>query len=196
MKVGNSMPKSTNFAKEFKLFETLNTDEQSTELTEVVSSTYQATYDKLRKKFQRAEIMADKLWVKCVVDFGENSGYYNKAVAALIKAVAFNKINSGVQDVGLAELCVTDNVKANSFFDTYLNKETENFDSIFEDLYYENFICYTDGHFDYINLLEEPFTGNIDEIECVVGIDYASGANICWIRGEDGVEALEALLNI
>lgn len=193
------MSKSTNFAKEFKLFEILNADKQienTARLTEAVSSTYQAAYDRLRKKFQRAEEMADKLWIKYIVDFGENSGYYNKAVATLIKTTAFNKINSGMQDMGLTELCATGNKKADSFFSNYFDKEAENFDSIFEDLYYENFICYTNGHFDFINLIEEPFAGDIKDIECVIGIDYASGANICWIHGEDDIKDLENILNI
>ena len=163
---------------------------------ESASPTYMSTYDKLRKKFQLAEQKADETWAKMVIDFGEDSGYYNADVATRIKAAAVRNISAGMHDVELSTLCATGNKKIDDLFSSYLEEEYENFYDTFETIWYEKFICYYDGHIEAFDGLEDTFTGNIDDIECLIGIDYASGAEIVWIRGEDDLGFLENHLGL
>lgn len=194
---------ATNFAREFKLFENLNSNppkpinkNKKQKLTEAVSSTYRAAYDRLAKKFEEAIKEADELWAVGCIDYGEELEYYSMNVAGRLKKAVEKNIAAGVSNTSLESLCRTGNAKIDNIFSNFVDTEGEDFDSALGDsLYYDNFICYFDGTYEYVNLIEEDaFSGNIDDIECVVGIDYASGANIAWIRNEDDIEELENLL--
>jgi hypothetical protein len=194
---------ATDFAREFKLFENLNSNPPKTinkskkqKLTEAVSSTYRAAYDRLAKKFEEAIKEADELWTATCIDYGEELEYYNMNVADRLKRAAAKNIAAGVPNTSLESLCHTGNAKIDNIFSDYVDAECADFDIALGDgLYYDTFICYFDGTYEYVNLIEEgAFSGNIDDIECIVGIDYASGANIAWIRNEDDIEELENLL--
>ena len=166
-------------------------------LEEAVSPTYEATYDRLAKKFKAAIHDADRIWAETVIWYGMDMEYYSAAMAKSFKNAANKNISTGMTNVGIDTLCATGNATKDTIFSDFIEQEGGNFDSSLGDaLYEENFICYNDGHYEYLNRMEDTFTGDVSEVECVVGIDYASGANICWIRGEDDIEDLNDLLDI
>jgi hypothetical protein len=165
-------------------------------LKEAVSPTYKATYDKLAKKFEAAIHDADRIWAETIIWQGMDLAYYSAAMAKAFKNAANKNISTGMTNVGIDTLCATGNAAKDTIFSDFIEQESGNFDSSLGDaLYEENFICYNDGHYEYLNRIEDTFTGDVDEVECVIGIDYASGANIFWIRGEDDIEDLESLLD-
>jgi hypothetical protein len=201
MKVGKHMSKGTDFAKEFKLFETLNADKQiksTTKLAEAASSTNQTVYDRLYKKFEEAIRYGDQIWARYVIELGLDLGYYAAPVAKkLLNASQKNIHVVRVKHGNVIDLCRTGDLKIDSAFSNFIEKEANYFDSkLGDDLYNETIICYKDGSHKYLNVLHAAFEDNIDDVECVVGIDYASGADICWIRGEDRIKDLEIILNI
>jgi hypothetical protein len=166
-------------------------------LSEAVSPTYRATYDRLAKKFEPAIHDADRVWAEAVIWYGMDIDYYSSAMANTFKKAANKNISTGMTNVGIDTLCATGDTTKDTIFSDFIEQEAGNFDSSLGDsLYYENFICYNDGHYDYLNTMEDSFTGDINEVECIIGVDYASGANITWIRGEDDIEDLNDLLNI
>ena len=167
-------------------------------IEEAVSLTYQATYDRLAKKFEAAIQDADKIWAKVVIDLGYELGYYSAVRATkLTKAAVRNITVRKMSNVAIDILCETGDANIDSIFSNFIEQEGTDFDARLGDaLYYENFICYNDGTYEYVNLMEDMFTGNENDIECIIGIDYASGANIVWIRGEDDIKDLTDLLDI
>jgi hypothetical protein len=165
-------------------------------LKEAVSPTYEATYDRLAKKFKAAIHDADRIWAETVIWYGMDIDYYSAAMAKDFKNAANKNISAGMTNVGIDTLCATGDTTKDTIFSDFIEQEGGNFDSSLADSFYEDgFICYNDGHYEYLNRMEDTFTGNIDEIECVIGIDYASGANIFWIRGEDDIDSLDDLLD-
>lgn len=195
------MHKSTNFAEEFKLFEILNADKQvkkATKLTEAVSSTYAVAYDKLSKKFEEAMRYGDQIWARSIIDLGFDLGYYTAPIAKkLLNAAQKNIHVLHIENSDIEEVCHTGNIKIDTIFSNFVKNEANNFDATLADaLYNETIICYKDGSNKYLNVLHTAFYDDIDDVECIVGVDYASGANICWIRGEDDIKDLELILNI
>lgn len=167
------------------------------DLEEAVSSTYKATYDRLAKKFESAIHDADRIWAETVIRYGMDLAYYSAAMAKVFKNATNKNISTGMTNVGIDTLCATGNAAKDTIFSDFIEQECGDFDSsLGEALYAENFICYNDGHYEYLNRMKDTFTGDVDEVECVIGVDYASGANIFWIRGEDDIEDLESLLDL
>lgn len=177
--------------------ECLREELSKTTLKEAVSPTYEATYDRLAKKFEAAIHDADRIWAETVIWYGMDMDYYSAAMTKSFKNAANKNISTGMTNVGIDTLCATGNATKDAIFSDFIEQEGGNFDSSLGDaLYEENFICYNDSHYEYFNRMEDTFTGDIDEVECIVGVDYASGANIFWIRGEDDIDDLNGLLNI
>ena len=162
-----------------------------TTLKEAVSPTYEATYDRLAKKFEAAIHDADRIWAETVIWYGMDMEYYSAAMAKAFKNAANKNIRAGMTNVGIDTLCATGNATKDTIFSDFIEQECGDFDSSLADaLYEDNFICYNDGHYEHFNQMEDTFTGDADEVECIIGVDYASGANIFWIRGEDDIEDL------
>ena len=177
--------------------ECLREELSKTTLKEAVSPTYRATYNRLAKKFKAAIHDADRIWAETVIWYGMDMEYYSAAMAKAFKNAANKNIRTGMTNEAIDTLCATGNATKDAIFSDFIEQECGDFDSSLGDaLYAENFICYNDGHYEYLNRMEDTFTGDVDEVECVIGIDYASGANIFWIRGEDDIDYLNNLLDI
>jgi len=176
---------------EFKLFETMW--EATAKIQEAVSPTYSATYAKMEAKFKDAVQEANFTWMNALIDLGQDYGYFNsRVVNKLRKAVAAN-ITKGVPNTATEDLARTGDPKVDATFEHFLEEEAGRFD---EHLDFFNclYICYTDGTYEFFDSYEDTFTGDKDRVECVIGIDYASGASIAWNRGEDDLEDLDYLL--
>lgn len=123
--------------------------------------------------------------------------YYSAAMAKTFKNAADKNISTGMTNVGIDTLCATGDATKDKIFSDFIEQEGGNFDSSLGDALYEDtYICFNDGHYEYFNRMEDTFTGDVDEVECIIGVDYASGANIFWIRGEDDIAELDDLLDI
>ncbi len=175
--------------------EVLKEELSKTTLEEAVSPTYMAAYKRLAKKFDAVIAEADTDWIVNLIEAGLDDDYYTLRVANALRAAAEKNIDNGMRETDAADLCHTGVASVDSVFEQFMEEESENFDSRFD---FNNmlYICYTSGDYEYFDSYEDSFTGNMDDIECVIGVDYASGASIAWIRGEDDIEDLEGLLDI
>ena len=169
--------------------------QEANTVQEAVSPTYMTAYKRLAKKFDAAIAEADTNWIVNLIEAGLDDGYYTLRVASSLRATAEKNIDNGMREVDAANLCHTGVASVDNVFEQFMEEESENFDSRFD---FNNmlYICYTSGDYEYFDSYEDSFTGNVDDIECVIGVDYASGASIAWIRDEDDIEDLEDLLDI
>ena len=176
---------------EFKLYE--NMWDASEKMVEAVSPTYSATYAKLEAKFKAAVDEANFAWMNALIELGIDYDYFNPRVANKLRKAVVSNISRGVPNEATEDLARTGDPKIDTAFEHFLEEEAERFD---EHLDFFNCltICYADGTYEDFDSYEDTFSGNKDDIECVMGIDYASGATIAWIRGEDDIEDLDNIL--
>lgn len=169
--------------------------QEANTVQEAISPTYMTAYKRLAKKFDAAIAEADTDWIVNLIEAGLDDDYYTLRVANALRATAEKNIDNGMREADATDLCHTGVASVDSVFEQFMEEESENFDSRFD---FNNmlYICYTSGDYEYFDSYEDSFTGNVDDIECVIGVDYASGASIAWIRDEDAVEDLEGLLDI
>lgn len=184
-----------NMIEEGYLTEAAGEELSKTTLKEAVSPTYMTAYKRLAKKFDAVIAEADTDWIVNLIEAGLDDDYYTLRVANTLRATAEKNIDNGMREVDATDLCHTGVASVDSVFEQFMEEESENFDSRFD---FNNmlYLCYTSGDYEYFDSYEDSFTGNMDTIECVIGVDYASGASIAWIRGEDDIEDLESLLDI
>ena len=175
--------------------ECLREELSKTTLKEAVSPTYMTSYKTLATKFDAAIAEADTNWIVNLIEAGLDDGYYAAPAAKVLEDTADHNIASGMREVDAIDLCHTGLASLDTEFEQFMEEEAENFDSRFD---FNNmlYICYADGTYEYFDSYEDNFTGDLNDIECLIGVDYASGASICWIRGEDDIEDLNYLLNI
>jgi hypothetical protein len=176
---------------EFKLFETMWED--PTKLQEDVSPTYSANYAEMEAKFKDAVQEANFAWMNAIIDLGVDYNYFNSRVANKLRNAVTVNIAKDVPNAALEDLARTGDPKVDAAFEQFIEEEAGNFDESL-DFYNWLYICYADGTSEFFDSYEDTFAGDKDDVECVVGIDYASGASICWIRNEDSIEELDDLL--
>lgn len=176
---------------EFKLYE--NMWEDSAELQEAVSSTYEATYAKMEAKFKDAVQEANFAWMNAIIDLGVDYNYFTSRVANKLRKAVTANIAKDVSNTALEDLAITGDPKVDTAFEQFLEEEAGSFDESL-DFFNHLYICYADGTYNFFDSYEDTFTGDKDSVECVIGIDYASGASITWIRGEDDPENLDYIL--
>ena len=168
--------------------------EHSEVLAEILSPTYMDNHRKMEVKFSQAILEANWIWMEAVIDLGKDSGHYDDNDATEIFKAAQENLASGSVDFDHPfELFETGDPSLDQLFEEFLREEGDKFDEQLE--FTEEFICYASGDYDDFDMSRDTFKGNKDDIECVIGIDYASGANIGWIKGEDDVDFLDSYLN-
>ena len=164
--------------------------EHSETLAEILSPTYMDNHSKMEAKFNQAVLEANWIWMESIINLGKDLNYYDDTDATEIFKVAQENLASGSVDFDLFE---TGDPSLDQLFEEFLTKESGKFDEHLE--FTEEFICYASGDYDDFDMSHDTFKGNKDDIECVIGIDYASGANIGWIKGEDDADVLDNYLN-
>ena len=176
---------------EFKLYE--NMWDASEKMVEAVNPTYSANYAKMEARFKDAVDEANFSWMNALIELGIDYGYFNSRVANKLRKAAASNISRGVPNEAAEDLARTGDPKVDTAFEHFLEEEASRFDEHL-DFFNWLYICYINGTSEFFDSYEDTFTGNKDDIECVIGIDYASGASIAWIRGEDDLEDLDYIL--
>lgn len=172
----------------------LKVTEQAEILAEILSPTYMDNHRKMEVKFSQAILEANWIWMEAIIDLGKDSGHYdNNDAAEIFKAAQENLASGSVDFDHPFELFETGDPSLDQLFEEFLREESGKFDEQLE--FTEEFICYISGDYDDFDMSRDTFKGNKDDIECVIGIDYASGANIGWIKGEDDADFLDSYLN-
>ena len=165
-------------------------------LNEFYSPEYIKKCRTLERKFKGAVAEANKLWCEEIIQFGEDCGYwYTEDTETFLKTAILNIEHGQDNSEGIESLCRTGNEELDYMFRDFIEQEAGEFDS-YLDLLLHKFVCYTNNEWEYLDTYNFKFEGDLDSIECVIGIDYASGAQVAWIKDEDSRDDLENLLNI
>jgi hypothetical protein len=159
----------------------------------------EAVSTKITTKFNKLIQQADLLWIKAILELGIDYDYFDVKTANKLYKAAYQNAAAGVTtattNATAQDLCRTKVKTINDAFARFISEEAGDFDRHLE-FYNDLFIGYIDGTSEYINTYDNNFNGDKDKVECVIGIDYASGASIDWVRGEDDEEELDELLQI
>ena len=165
-------------------------------LNEFYSPEYIKKCQTLEHEFKGAVAEANKIWCKDIIRFGEDCGYWDSEdTKILLDAATFNIEHGQDNNEGIELLCRTGIEDLDYMFQDFIEQEAGEFDSHL-DFFLHNFICYTNNEWEYFDTYNNKFEGDLDSIECIIGIDYASGAQIVWVKDEDPKDDLESLLNI